>query len=160
MSDSHDEVTVALTEAKTKLAELSLALKDESARADKAETELVSLRDWKEKREAKDLDERVDLAFDTYKDARKLNDADKEAMLIVLKAKPDTFEKQYPKVQADKRHLLKNVTEKREAPAHLSEGSETSAGDSVIDLTDRLMRERKISFEAAQNIAFKLRNAR
>src|SRR5690349_6023199 len=85
-TENRDEVTVALTEAKTKLAELSLALKDETARADKAETELVSLRDWKTKREAKDLEERVELAFETYKDARKLTDADKEAMLIVLTA--------------------------------------------------------------------------
>lgn len=158
-TENRDEVTVALTEAKTKLAELSLALKDETARADKAETEVVSLRDWKTKRETKDLEERVDLAFETYKDARKLTDADKEAMLIVLSAKPETFEKQYPKVKAGERHLLRNVTETREAPAlQVLEGGQ-SLTETFAETTDRLMREKKISFEAAQNQAFKLRNA-
>jgi hypothetical protein len=160
MSDADPEKNMTdLAEATTKIAELSLNLKDESARADKAEGELATLRDWKEKREAKDLDDRVELAFETYKDARKLTDADREAMRIVLQAKPETFEKQYPRVVTGQRHLLKNVTEKREAQAQ-----ESAAGnepdETFNQTTDRLMRDQKLSFEAAQNLAFKLRSGR
>ena len=164
LSDADTETTDMkdLAEATTKIAELSLNLKDESARADKAEAELASLRDWKEKREAKDIDERVELAFETYKDARKLTDADKEAMRIVLTAKPETFEKQYPKVKAGDQHLLKNVTDRRPAVPELvqGEGDDKIANETFAQTATRLMSEKKISYAAASNLAFKLRAGR
>lgn len=153
--------TIALSEAQTKVAELSLKLKDESARADTAETDLKALSDWKNARETKDFEERVELAFGTYKDARKLNDADKEAMLIVLKAKPETFEKQYPKVPPALAHLQRNLTEHRET--NLPTDATTDTTDAQLEsetpgqTISRLMSEKNISYLAASNLASKLR---
>lgn len=142
-------------------ATFTLSLKDTSASKDAAEGELKTLRAWKEEREAKDLSDRVALAFDTYKDTKKLGEADKNAMTIVLKADPETFEKLYPKVAPSQQHLLRNVTETREAPAAtVIDSPNQYQSESIIELTDRLARERKISFEAAQNLALKLRSGR
>jgi hypothetical protein len=158
---TNDEVLLALNDAKTQLAELSLQLKDETARADTAETQLKALSDWKDAREAKDFDERVELAFGTYKDARKLTDADKEAMLIVLKAKPETFEKQYPKVAPALAHLQRNLTDHREGAATVVDQGTLADpqldAESPAETINRLMSEKKLSYLAASNLAAKLR---
>jgi phage I-like protein len=152
-------VTIALSEAQTKVAELSLKLKDEAARADTAEASLKTLTEWKEARELKDVEERVSLAFDTYKDARKLTDADKEAMTIVLKAKPETFEKQYPKIAPALSHLQRNLTDRREEELPKESADvDTKLGEETFSQTvSRLMSEKKVSYTAAVNQAVKLR---
>jgi phage I-like protein len=159
--DNKDTV-VALSEAKEKVAELTLSLKEETVRADKAEAELVTLRAEKKTRDEEILTDRVNEAFETYKDDRKLADDDKEAMLIVLKSKPDLFEKRYPKVAPDKRHLMRNLTENsREngAPTTTIDATDdlsVLANESQLQTTKRLMKDEKLSFAAAQNKASKL----
>lgn len=146
MNDKNATTTIALSEAQTKVAELSLQLKDESARADKAEGELKTLREWKVTREEKDLADRVSEAFDTYKDERKLTDGDREAMLIVLKANAKLFEERYPRVSADKRHLLRDLTPQRTPQS----GGSSTVVETHAELTKRLMSERKLSYPDAQ----------
>ena len=113
LKDTEDKIT-ALTAKfeeqekahKVERAELSLALKDSQAKIEKLETELVATKEThaKEKRDARLLE-----AFETYKDDRKLTDESKEEMALLLDAKPEVFEKRYPRIAADKRHLLRNI---------------------------------------------------
>lgn len=155
-----EQALAKINELQTLNAEQSLKIKDETARADKAEKSVVELETWRKEYEEKALNERVALAFDTYKDARKLNDADKDAMLIVLRAKPETFERQYPKVAAEHAHLQRSLTEQREEQQHVANGETfvVRQGESFLQTTKRLMGERKCSYQAAQNFAIKLRN--
>lgn len=162
------EATAKFSDLQAKSAEQQLKLRDETARADKAEAELVTLREEKTKREERELSERVDLAFETYKDARKLTDADKDAMLIVLRAKPETFEKQYPKVQPSQQHLMRNLTDHREKGAPPAavidppkgpsvEELQVIAGETFSQTVTRVMRDQKVSYEAATTIAHGIR---
>jgi hypothetical protein len=103
----------ALKDLEVKAAELSCTLKDVQGKLSDAEkvvaakdAEIATLKADAAKRAEEAAKARIDEAFDTYKDTKKLGDADKEAMAIILSSKPDTFEKLYPRVTADKRHLL------------------------------------------------------
>lgn len=147
------------------IAELTLSLKDAKAAADQAAADLAekdatikTLTDAAQKREEADLQARVDLAFDTYKDARKLSEDDKEAMLIVLKSKPETFERQYPKVAPSQQHLQRNLTDNREAvsPKVVTEDGSPSLQMDLRTAARKLSAEKGISLADAQ--AFLLRN--
>lgn len=145
-----------LTEAEAKLADVSLSLKDEKTKRETAEVELKTLRDEKTARETKDLNDRVTLAFDTYKDAQKLTEDDKESMLLVLKNRPESFEKKYPKVAPAQQHLLKNLTEARPGgppPVVVEDGGVTTG--KPIDLASAaraLSAQRGIPLGEAQRI--------
>ncbi len=152
--------------AEVKAAELSLALKDAQAAAATAEAglaakdeEIKQLRDAQAKREDDDRRARVQLAFDTYKDARKLTDDDKEAMLIVLSSKPETFERQYPIVAPNQQHLLANLTDNREATTPKT----TEDPAPVIDIriaARKLSAERGIPLAQAQALLARGRSAK
>ncbi len=123
--------TAQMKDFETKLAELTLGLKDVQGKLATAEQtiaakdgEIKALKDAAAAREEADRKARVEEAFDTYKDAKKLSDADKEAMLLVLTSKPETFEKLYPRVSADKRHLLASLSGGR---------TEGQSGATVVD---------------------------
>lgn len=104
------ELEKLLSDRESKAAELGLRLKDVEGRAEKAEAEVVSLRDQLSKRDEKDRAARVEEAFSTYKDRKNLTDADKEGMLLVLTSNPATFERMYPKVEAGQRHLMSDLS--------------------------------------------------
>lgn len=118
LSDHEAKVTTAVaaavtTEVAKATAPLTLQLTDvkaslESAIASKAlsDAKIVELTDQLKKRDADAVTARVDEAFDTYKDTKKLSDDDKAAMPIVLSTNPELFNKLYPRVTADKKHLL------------------------------------------------------
>jgi hypothetical protein len=105
-----------VTELETQVAELTLSAREAASQVtakDAAlaakDAEIATLKADADKRADEARTARIDEAFDTYKDAKKLTDADREAMAIVLGSKPETFEKLYPRVTADKRHLLTQV---------------------------------------------------
>jgi len=128
--------TITLSEHNTKLeaavaaavanatSPLTLQLKDVEAKltaalADKAAADavVVQLNEQIKTRDAAVAAARVDEAFSTYKEVKKLSDDDKEAMAITLSTKPELFEKLYPKVTPDKAILLRTVTASDAAPA-------------------------------------------
>jgi phage I-like protein len=159
----HEEKLVALTAQvetqKTEKAELSLKLKDAESRAGALEVEVKSLRDAETARVQLAQTDRVAEAFDTYKDKKALCAEDREAMGLTLRANPELFEKLYPRVSADKRHLLSNLTGLSVgAPAQRppASGSTDTVQLSFRDLSRQIARTKHISLEAAQREAYRI----
>lgn len=159
---------VALKDAETKNAELSLQLKDVDTKRADAETKFTAaeqratgaeakvqllegevklLRDSQAKRDEEDVKNEVEAAFRTYKDARKLSDKDKDHMMVLAKASRDSFRGMFPPVEVEHQHLLREVTptDKRPTVEELQAGTET-----LRSRTLRLMKDKKMSFEDAQ----------
>lgn len=99
-----DEKVVQLKD--TEIAELKLALSDKTSKFEKVVEENKALLTFKAEAQDRELSGEVEKAFNTYKHVRKLSDADREAMLITLKASPTVFRKQFPEVKEGERHLL------------------------------------------------------
>lgn len=157
-------VTLAakVKESDAKVAELTLSLRDEKSRADKAETALTEMRDWREKREAADVAERVTEAIETYADEKKLSDADREMLTVYLKSNPKGFEERYPKVSPGKRPLLRNLTDRPDPrrPRVIGEGERgADSGETLLQTTKRLMKEKNLPYADAQNEAMRLHRA-
>lgn len=146
------DVTVKLTASEAKAAELALSLKDETGKREALETELKTLRDEKVKRDEEALSGRVDDAFETYKDTKKLSDDDKDAMLIVLKANPEKFEKLYPKVAKSEQHLLHNLSDNRKDG--IPNTSDRVPVTSVREAALRLSHEKGIPLAQAQRMVY------
>lgn len=161
-------VTAERDRATTEAASLSLRLKDAEARA--AETavaladrdaQIAALKSAIDKRDAEEHEAAVTLAFDTYKDARKLTDDDKAAMRVVLKADRALFGKLYPAVAPAQRHLMADLTGRRDAgtttsTAPVPEGQRTGGGMSPGEmraLSDKYRKE-GLSLEEATNRAY------
>lgn len=187
MADAAKTETVLLTEVrgenavllsenaklKNDAASLKLDLKEATAKAETAETELKTLRDEHTKRKSADEVTRVEEAFETYKDKKNLSDDDRESMVIELRANAERFEKRYPKVAASERHLLRDLTGAgtnggrggaaqtqgvaasaavRTNPAAESpiNGGAAPVTISLSDLTKQIMKDKKLGFADAQ----------
>ena len=155
-------LSTQLKDATTKVAKLELAIGEKTTALDKADEELKSLRDEKAKRDERDLSARVDEAFDTWKDKKGLTDKSKKSMLIVLKADPEQFEQDYPRVKANERHLLRNNVagnENRRDPNSIPRQADVEGAPVVqmreMDLADlaiRLSAEKGIPLDEAQEL--------
>jgi hypothetical protein len=156
----------------TEKSALSLSLKDEQAARAAAEqklatveAELKTLRDADAQRLEQAIVDRVEEAFATYKDARKLTDDDKGDMMILARADFERFHKRYPRL-AGKEYLLRNLTTTRTpvgAPPVTAPGPGPSApGQAALSLADqaklcdKLVSEHKMSREAATSYAFQV----
>lgn len=99
----------------------TIALKD---------TEISVLKAEIEKRDDADRTARVELAFATWRDQKKLGPADKEAMAYLCTSKRDVFERAFPIIEAEHAHLLRTVPPearpRREGPISFSEAAEGS----------------------------------
>ena len=104
------DVTTKLTAAEDKIAELTLTLKDRDAKLTTAEGEVVRLKDEATKREAAIVDERVEEAFESYKDAKKLILEDKEMMKTYCLSNRPGFDKLYPRLLGPKKYLMRSLT--------------------------------------------------
>lgn len=116
------EHTVKLSEAvqvavKNSVSPLELQVKDLEAKLIKASEDttletakVVALTEQIKTRDAAVAATRVEEAFLTYKETKKLSDDDKEAMAITLSTKPELFEKLYPKLAPAQAGLLRTVT--------------------------------------------------
>ena len=114
------EDTISMKDHTAKVAELQLTLKDVESKLTlkdeqiaKLETEVAALKDAETARLKDSNSKRVDAAFEQYKDVKKLTDLDKEAMSYLIEAKPDTFEKLYPVVSAQRQILTARVSVER-----------------------------------------------
>lgn len=122
LSDHEAKVTSAVASAVTAevakaTAPLTLQLSDvrsslEVALADKAKADakIVELSDQIAKQAADVSSARVEEAYETYKETKKLSDDDKAAMPIVLATNPALFDKLYPKVSPAKAVLLRTLS--------------------------------------------------
>lgn len=127
MSDKH-----ALADEKARTAEKIVTAKDAEITTLKAENN--GLMAWKTAREEKDQTAEIEVAFETYKDQRKLTDDMRGPMLAMLKAAPDAFRTMYPTVAVGHRHLLREVSTRREeAPREMASGAELPAGITLSD---------------------------
>ena len=157
---------------------LTLRLNEATAKVAAADTEkatlaaeVVTLKEQIATRDAADAEAKVTAAFETYKDARKLTDANKREMRLVLKNDPALFAELYPAVPASQQHLMRNLTGGRLAtdqttqmtgkiPANAmtitavtevvaEEQAAKMTGEQVAALTDRLMSEKGLTLKAA-----------
>lgn len=110
-------LTARVATQETEIAGLKLSVKDAEGKAETAEklvtakdAEIVALKAEAAKRDEAEQDRQVAEAFETYKGSKKLTDDDRAAMKITLKGDPALFAKLYPRIDAGKRHLLKNLT--------------------------------------------------
>lgn len=152
------DAVLKLKDAEGKVAELTLSLKEATAAKEKGETELVELRKRLADRDQRDLTDRVDEAFGTYKDSHKLTDLDKEMMLLVLTNKPEVFEKKYPKVAPDQRHLMRDLTTERDPvlpTTHVKEGDGAPIHLDVATAARKLSAEKGIPLGDAQLIVMR-----
>lgn len=135
-------------------AELSLKLKESDAKIVTLTNDLAIANKSIDERDSRDAAAKVDAAYLTYKDTKGLKEADKADMAVFLKASPDAFARMYPAVPADKQHLLRSLTEKRETVVVASGGDDGNGNDgrkptSVLGLAKVLMRDQKLSYDAA-----------
>jgi hypothetical protein len=140
----HEERVSAAT------ATISLQLKDATSKLLTVEAENVRLLKEIETRDAGVITARVEEAFGTYSESRKLTDVDKKAMTIVLKSDPATFEALYPKVTGEKKPLLTRLTDEK---LTLSKGQLVEVPD-IRTLTDKYVKE-GLTLEDANNRAYK-----
>jgi hypothetical protein len=146
LKDHETAVTTAVSNA---TATLSLQLKDAKSEAETAKLENARLLKEIETRDAGVHTARVEEAFGTYAETKKLSDTDKKAMSIVLKSDPATFEALYPKVTADKKPLLARLTDPK---LTLAAGQLREIPDIRV-LTDKYVKE-GMSLEDANNKAY------
>lgn len=111
----HEVKVTAAVEAAT--APLSQTLKAEQAKVvtltadlDAANLKIKQLTDAIEETAKKTREDRVTEAFDTYKTVRKLSDADRKAMTILLSNDAALFEELYPRQSAERKPLLHTAT--------------------------------------------------
>lgn len=142
-------------------AELSLQLKDATARAEAAEAKCKDLEKKFEDQQQKLMADKVAEAFDTYKDTKKLSEVDRESMVLTLKHNPELFDRLYPRVTADKRHLMKEMTSGPSGTPKPQPGDvdfvEQLRSETFAQTTQRLMKDKTLSYEAASSEAFRLR---
>ncbi len=147
------EALAKISELKTSGAELALKVNEETARAEKAEKALADITAWREQHEQVAFDERIARAVEDYG----LAESDKELLGVILKAKPEAFERKYAKKDRATSHLTKSFTEGREASALTVHSGGKS--ESITQATKRLMKEKRLSYAAAQNEAMSLSRA-
>lgn len=155
------EKTALLTEKgqlTTDKAELTLKVKDLEGQVTTKDAELVTLRADAVKRAEADLKAKVDAAFETYKVKKNLTDTDRETMTIVAKASPEKFDAAYPPVALSERHLMADLTGKKDGPTGTS--VDAAAGEPVTmslrQLAKQIASKQGISLSDAQRVAEKM----
>lgn len=143
-----NEPTITMTEHQAKVADLSLQLKDATSRADEAEKELKTLRDWQTARLAKDRDARVSRAIEDY--PAKFSEDDRELLTTHLTSNPEAFEKKYPALTLADRDRMRRVLSPRGPHAVPTPNSPEAQQVSIVSLADKLQADdAKLSREDA-----------
>lgn len=128
------------------------------------DTEIKSLKDEIAKRDQAEQERVVGERHDTYKDKKPMS---KESMLALFKADRALFDKEFPPVAANQRHLLADMTGKREptrpimgdgAPAR-QEGQPGTAKITMRDLARQVAKIRKCTLGQAMVLVDEARRA-
>jgi Mu-like prophage I protein len=117
------------TELDTTKTKLELQLKEATAALDAVKAELVTLKDAHQKRVDTDLAAEVDAAVAAYGKTKGVVDADKPALLKLLKADPESFRTLYKPVTPGQATLLKDITSAKGNSAVDAEVIETPAAE-------------------------------
>ncbi len=162
LSDEKATLTLRLTKAESDASAAAAVIAAKDA-------EIVALRDAATKRDAAALDARVDEAFDTYKDAQKLSPDHRVMMRLTAASDPVTFDKLYPRMAPNQRHLLANLSGSRTptaatAPHQMGDKQPQTAPGGAIPMSAadhatlhrRLMSEKGMGNEEATTVAFKV----
>lgn len=142
------------------------------------DADLTKLRDAETARAEQAITARVAEAFDTYKDAQNLTEDHRDMMTLTLRSDAAKFEKLFPVVPPDKRHMLRNVTGGRmptqqTAPHQMGDrqpGAQPqpvgapgrSPGQPVLtpqqmnQLANRLMSDKRMDAASANTLAYKV----
>jgi phage I-like protein len=150
LKDTEDRLAVMTdkaTLADTKATEASKLITAKDAEIVTLREENKGLQAWKLERETADNKAEVDVAFETYKDQRKLTDAMRDPMLALLKAAPEAFRTMYPPVALSQRHLLRTVSATRETLPAAGAAPSLRTPDDFIALSDKIRRETKCTRE-------------
>lgn len=161
------DITTKLSAIEADNAKLTLQLNEKQSKLEASEAEVIKLRADGEARDAKELEERVQEAFATHKDAQKLTDTHLKMMRVTCKADRAAFEEVYPRVSPDKRHLMRNLTGGgKDVPGSTGLASNVPGDisvqqESTSETTARLMKDDpKLTMEDAQNLAVRLHSGR
>ena len=159
MADDDNKLVVALRDAHGQVSTLTLALKDAKHEAAVLKAENEHLKTLMRTQEEQALMNEVFVAFETYKDQKKLTLSQRDAMMSFAKADIAAFRAMYPTVPANQRYLMREVT----PPApKVNPDLTTDESGRPLDfsgLTQKLMSEKKLPFEVAQNEAVRLLRA-
>ncbi len=172
LGDDKAAMGVRLKDAEDRNAMLELQLKDARVAADNAKAENAKLAEQIRLRDESDLARKVDTAFLTYKDVKRLTDEDKRGMLVIAKNDPEQFDKMYPLVPANQADLLRRYTESRSGvqggangangtvpmrqPVDAPNGFGATHNVDVVALSNRLEKEKGLSLRDASNAAYKI----
>ena len=99
-----EPLALKLSETNATLANIEAAAAESKATQIELENRLRALDDAADSA-------RVAEAFDTYKETKNLSDTDRVVMPIVLKSDPKLFDRQYPKLAANRRFLLRKMSQ-------------------------------------------------
>lgn len=167
------DATTKLTAAETQVSTLTLKLNERESKVAELTTENARLLKDLQDRDATAIEDRVQEAFDTYKDSQKLTDKHMTMMRVTCKADRRAFDDVYPRIPVVRRHLLRDIAGTNggarqdgvplttEAGAHPPAGSVVvdgvllgaSANDTTVQLMDK---DPAMSFADAQAKALQL----
>jgi len=149
-----NEDQIKLRDAESKLTDVATKLTASEALIALKDSEIAVLKAWRAEREEKDIAAEVDAAFETYKDAKKLTDADRANMLVLCKAAPEAFAGMYPKVKPSERHLQRNIAGGGDPPPAADAVTDAPVG--VLATAKKLMKDENLSYDAAMTKASRL----
>lgn len=141
-----DENTISLKDHETAIATMradaaSLTLKLTAAekRLADLEAENVTLKDAEQKRLCAEQEREVDETISVYGDTKGLTPVHRPTLLTLLRADAAGFRAMYPRVEADKRHLLTNVSQRagQDAPQPGPLGAPIDVAAEIRALTDK-----------------------
>ncbi len=139
------DVAMRLTMAEGEVAKATLLLRERDERIAGQDAELVELRADKTRRDEAELVRAVDLAFDLWRDRRKLSDSDLPLLLKMARANRASFDKMFPNDVAPRyRHLLKDLVPpaRRELPDETpSERVRRSMREEGLTATEGMLRQ-------------------
>lgn len=154
------------------LKDMQAKLSDKDAEVSRLSSEVAALKDAEAKRAEADAAARVEEAFSTYKDLKKLTDADKRAMSITLRADPSLFDQLYPRIAPNHAHVMRNLSGGANAvsgtgaqPVAMRQAAQVGAAtsatyqDRVRLLTDKYRREGLSNEDAIAKAATEARTA-
>jgi phage I-like protein len=153
LKDTEEKLATLTSRYESEKAELTLKLTSAEAKNAALETQVVQLKEAETRRDAETKAARVDEAFVTHKDTQKLTDAHRPMMASFLATNPGEFEKLYPRVAPDQRHMLRQITPvvlKNDGSGASGGKSGTSPTLSFRQLAQKIAVEKKIPLGLAQ----------
>ena len=104
------DLSTKFTAASAEVAKLTLQLRDRDSKVETLSAENTKILKDLAARDEKDIDNRVQDAFETHKDSQKLTDKHVAQMKVFCKADRKAFDELYPIFRGVKKHLMRDLT--------------------------------------------------